>query len=131
MEFLLDVPGLPAATRYAYAVTATGRIAFLAGQVPTDAHGELVGPGDMGAQAERALRNLGAVIAALGADWSRVVKLTWYLTDVSRVAEIREARVRVMGDGVPPAATLVQVAALVSPDYLVEVDAVVELDVER
>lgn len=126
VENLIEVPGRPPATRYAYAGVTSGRIAFLAGQVPTDANGDLVGPGDMRAQAEQALRNLGTVIAALGATWSEVAKLTWYLTDASQVQAVRDARVAVIGD-VRPAATLVQVAALVSPDFMVEVDAVVEL----
>jgi len=126
VEKLTEVPGLPPATRYAYAAVTGGRIAFLAGQVATGPDGESIGPGDMRAQADQALRNLGAVIAALGAGWADVARLTWYVTDATRVQEVRDARVAAMGDHLP-ASTLVQVAALVSPEFLVEVDAVVEL----
>jgi len=123
-----DVAGLPPATRYAYAVTVTGRLAFLAGQVATDAVGDLVGPDDLAAQTEQSLRNLHAVIRELGADWADVVRLNWYLTDASQVAVLRETRERVMGAAGPlPASTLIQVGALFAPGFLVEVDAVVAL----
>jgi enamine deaminase RidA (YjgF/YER057c/UK114 family) len=122
------VAGLPVTDRYSYAVTVSGRLAFLAGQVAADAEGRLVGPGDLAAQTAQALTNLYAVIRELGAGWPDVVRFNWYLTDVSQVATVREVRARLMGaDSPPPASTLVQVAGLASPDYLVEVDAVVAL----
>jgi enamine deaminase RidA (YjgF/YER057c/UK114 family) len=127
-EHLSEIPGVLLSTRYSYAVTVTGRLAFLAGQVAVDPAGDLVGPGDLGAQTEQALRNLHAVIRQLGADWADVVRFNWYLTDVSRIDEMRAARDRVIGPvGAMPASTLLQVAGLFAPGYLIEVDAVVAL----
>jgi enamine deaminase RidA (YjgF/YER057c/UK114 family) len=125
----MDVPGLPPASRYAYAVTVTGRLAFLAGQVASDAADQVVGPGDIAAQTEQALVNLYAVIRSLGAGWSDVVRFNWYLLDATQVQTVRDVRDRVMGPnaGPPPASTLVQVGALAGPEWLIEVDAVVAL----
>jgi enamine deaminase RidA (YjgF/YER057c/UK114 family) len=52
---------------YSHAVTVTGRLAFVAGQIAVDAEGNLVGAGDLRAQATQALRNLHGVLRALGA----------------------------------------------------------------
>ena len=122
--------GLLPGNGYAHAVVASGRTAYVSGQVALDADGQLVGAGDVGAQAEQCLANLGRVLDALGASWAEVAKLGWYVLDAGQVQAVRDARDRVLRPvlGEPnPASTLVQVAALVRPDLLVEVDAVVAL----
>ncbi|HEY4455685.1 MAG TPA: RidA family protein [Pseudonocardiaceae bacterium] len=125
------VAGVATSPNYAHAVTVTGRIAFVAGQIALDANGELVGAGDVTAQAAQALANLHAVIRELGADWADVVKFGWYVVDApTGVPAVRAAIERqivpVLGT-VRPASTLVQVAGLFRPDLLVEVDATVAL----
>jgi enamine deaminase RidA (YjgF/YER057c/UK114 family) len=72
---LIDVDGVAPGPGYAHAVTVTGRLAFVAGQVAVDADGNLVGAGDLKAQASQVLRNLHGVLRALGADWPDVVAL--------------------------------------------------------
>jgi enamine deaminase RidA (YjgF/YER057c/UK114 family) len=128
VQRLADVPH-PA--RYSHAVVATGPLAFVAGQVALDADGELVGPGDPGAQAAQALRNLETVLTELGADWADVVRLNWYLVDVAQIQAVRDALAAflrpALGERGDPASTLIQAAALFRPDVLVEVDAVVAL----
>lgn len=126
-----EVDGVAPGPGYAHAVTVTGRLAFIAGQVAFDADGALVGAGDLGAQTTQALANLGGVLAALGADWSDVARLNWYVVDATQVQQVRDARDEVLrpvlGDQPNPASMLVQVAALFRPEFLVEVDAVVAL----
>lgn len=128
IERLTAVPGVAPGRGYAHAVTVSGKLAFIAGQVAMDAEGNLVGAGDPATQTAQALRNLHGVLQALGADWSDVVRLNWYVTDTSGLQEIRDVRdgfLRpVLGEHSNPASTLVQVAALVRPEFLVEVDAV-------
>lgn len=123
--------GLVPGNGYAHAVVTSGSTAYVSGQVALDADGQLVGGGDVGAQAAQCLANIGTVLDALGADWADVAKLGWYVLDAGRVQEIRDARDAVLrpalGELPNPASTLVQVAALVRPDLLVEVDAVVAL----
>jgi enamine deaminase RidA (YjgF/YER057c/UK114 family) len=128
---LTSVPEVAAGPGYAHAVTASGRLAFVSGQVGLDGDGLLVGAGDLAAQTAQALRNLQAILGALDADWPDVVRLGWYVLDASSVQVIRDVRdefIRpALGDRPNPASTLVQVAALVRPEFLVEVEAVVAL----
>ena len=128
---VVDVAGLAPANGYSHAVVSTGATAYVAGQVAVDEDGALVGPGDVGAQAAQALRNLGLVLGELGAGWADVVKLGWYVLDARDVQAVRDARDAVLdpalGGAPNPASTLVQVAALFRPGFLVEVDAVVAL----
>lgn len=128
---LVEVPGVAPGTGYSHAVTTSGRLAFVSGQVAMDEHGDLVGPGDLAVQARQTLANLHRVITALGADWPDVARLTWYVLDAREVQVIRDVRDRVMrptlGDRPNPASTLVQVTALFRPGFLVEVEAVVAL----
>lgn len=131
VERLTSVPDVAAGPGYAHAVTASGKLAFVSGQVAFDASGQLVGPGDLAAQTAQALRNLHGVLGALGADWPDVVRFTWYVLDVGSVQVIRDTRDEFirpsLGDRPNPASTLVQVAALFRPELLIEVEAVVAL----
>lgn len=114
---------------YVHAVTVTGTLAFVSGQVALDENGELVGPGDLKAQTMQAMRNLEGVLAQLGATWADVVKFGWYVTDATEVQTVRDVRdefIRpVLGDRPNPASTLVAVSSLFRPGLLVEVEAVV------
>jgi enamine deaminase RidA (YjgF/YER057c/UK114 family) len=126
---LTSVPDLAPGPGFAHAVTVSGTVAFVSGQVALDADGRLVGAGDLAAQTAQALRNLHGILAALGADWPDVVRFGWYVLDASSVQVIRDVRDEFirgsLGDRPNPASTLVQVAALFRPEFLVEVDAVV------
>lgn len=128
---LTAAPGISPGPGYAHAVTVSGRLAFVSGQVAVDAEGRLVGPGDLTAQTAQALRNLERVLAALGAGWEDVVRFGWYVVDATQVQTIRDVRdefIRpALGDRPNPASTLIQVAALFRPEFLVEVDAVAAL----
>jgi len=128
---LSDVPEHAAAVGYAHAVTVSGRLAFVAGQVPLDGAGQLVGPGDLAAQTRQAMRNLQAILGALGADWPDVVRLNWFVLDAREVQTVRDVRDEflrpALGDRPNPASTLVQVAGLARPEFLIEVEAVVSV----
>jgi enamine deaminase RidA (YjgF/YER057c/UK114 family) len=131
VDRIVEVPGNATNPGFAHAVVATGRVAYVSGQVSIDADGELVAPGDLARQTEQALTNLHRIIATMGADWSDVVKLSWYVTDATQVQTIRDVRDRLLrpavGDRPNAASTLIQVAALFRPDVLIEVEAVVAL----
>jgi enamine deaminase RidA (YjgF/YER057c/UK114 family) len=116
------VAGIHPTRGYAHAWR-VGRLLFISGQVAMNAQGELIGRGDMGAQATQIFANLGTVLRAAGATFRDVIKLTILCTDQSRIPEIREARGRALGDHTPTS-TLMVVAGLASPDYLVEIEAV-------
>ena len=114
---------------YSHGVTVSGgHTTWTAGQVAFDADGNLVGEGDIVAQTRRVFENLAAVLAEAGATWSDVVKLNYFVTDMSRVEEIRAVRNEFLDPDRLPASTLVQVAGLVRPELLIEVEAIVVLD---
>jgi enamine deaminase RidA (YjgF/YER057c/UK114 family) len=108
-------------------VVVAGRDVHVAGQAPVDADGRTVGRGDMRAQALQAYRNLEGALAAAGCGWDAVLKLTVYLTDMGRLPEASAVRRELIGDDILPASTVLQVAALADPDWLVEIEAVARL----
>jgi reactive intermediate/imine deaminase len=113
---------------YSHVVEVTGgRLIFLAGQVALDKDGKTVGEGDLRAQTEQVFANIGAGLAAVGADFSSLVKMTTYLTDMSQVAVLREVRDKYLDAANPPASTAVQVAGLARPEWLVEIEVVASL----
>ena len=111
------------------AVATASRLVFIAGQVADDVDGRLVGPGDLGAQARQAFRNVGRALAAAGARPDQVAKITIYVVDhrPEYLPLISDARIAVFGDHRPPD-TLIGVATLAEPGYLIEVDAIAVVD---
>jgi len=118
-------PTLTTPTGYTHVVEVTGPVKtiYVAGQVPLDKDGKVVGAGDMKAQAEQVFKNLEAALAAAGATFSDVVKMNTYVTDVSQAPAIREVRARYFGT-TTPASTFVQVAALVRAELMIEIEVV-------
>jgi reactive intermediate/imine deaminase len=95
----------------------------VSGQIAIDAEGNVVGPGDMGAQTRQVFENLKAILEANGATFADVVKIGTYLTRLDDLAGMREVRSDYLS-AEPPASTAVQVVALVVPEALIEVDLV-------
>ena len=90
---------------------AHGGFLFVSGQIPLDpASGELVGDG-VEEQTEQVLKNLAAILHAAGSDWSLVVKLTVYMTDLAEFARFNAVYGRFLS-GEKPARAAVQVAGL-------------------
>jgi len=114
---------MPPSVGYSHAVSGTGRLVAIAGQVAMDESGELVGPGDPQAQAERVFANLALALSAAGATFSDVIKLGIFVTDIAILPVVREVRNRYVDTARPPASTAVRVSALFRPGYVLEVDA--------
>ena len=129
LEFI-NPPDLPTPATYTQVVVARGtRLIFISGQEPEDVRGELVGRGDFAVQARQVFTNLGRALAGAGALPSHVARNTVYVVDYQRdyhLPIIEAARVALFGDH-KAADVIVGVAAL-SPDYLIEVDAVAVVD---
>jgi 2-iminobutanoate/2-iminopropanoate deaminase len=116
------VRGVHKTTGYSHAAK-VGGLVYVAGQVAQDAQGNLVGRGDIEAQAVQVFENLKAVLASAGTTLDQVVKLTTYTTSVAYRQKIAEVRARYFTGYFPPNTFLV-VASLATPDYLLEIEAV-------
>jgi enamine deaminase RidA (YjgF/YER057c/UK114 family) len=116
---------LPAPAGFSQVAKVTGgQTIYLSGQVPLDAAGELVGRGDFRAQAQQVFENIDAALAAAGAKFGQVVKLTMFVVDRSYVPMLREVRDQYVNTVAPPASTLVVVQGLVREEFLLEVEAI-------
>jgi enamine deaminase RidA (YjgF/YER057c/UK114 family) len=109
------------AVGYSRAVAA-GDFIFVSG-CTSIVDGKIVHEGDVAKQTEQALLNVSAALGQLGASLADVVQTRLYVTDISRWEEVGQAH-RLAFQLAPPAATMVQVAALIDPRLLVEVEAV-------
>jgi reactive intermediate/imine deaminase len=115
--------GSPPVNGYSHAVRFSGALVAVSGQVPLDATGAVVGAGDAEAQVRQVFANLATALNAAGSGLDRVVKLGVYLTDLADLPAFRAVRDELFDPAAPPASTLVQVSALVHPDFRVEIEA--------
>jgi enamine deaminase RidA (YjgF/YER057c/UK114 family) len=115
--------GVAPASQYTHVVLGTGRFVAVSGQLALDEAGEVVGAGDPAAQARQVFENLRRCLAAAGATFDDVVKLTFFVTDMAYMPAIRAARAAHLPDDRLPAASAVRVAGLVRPEFLMEIEA--------
>lgn len=121
---LLQPHGWPPPSGYSNGVAARGRTIYAAGQVGRDDEKRF--PSGLPEQVEQALRNIVAVLAEAGAEPVHLVRLTWFVTSrqdyIDRQREVGAAYRRVIGRHYP-AMSLIQVAGLLEPQALVEIEA--------
>jgi enamine deaminase RidA (YjgF/YER057c/UK114 family) len=108
-----------------------GPFIAVTGTTALDGDGRLVGEGDPGAQARQCLANIGAALGRLGARLEHVIRTRIFVTDIRQWEEIGRAHGAIFG-AIRPATTMVQVAALIDPRMLVEIeaDAIVDEELE-
>lgn len=99
-----------------------GRFVHVSGTTATGPDGTIMAAGDMYAQTRQTLENIRAALERAGATMQDVVRTRVYVTDISRFVEVARAHGEAFGE-IRPASTLVQVAALVDPAMLVEIEA--------
>jgi len=98
-----------------------------------DADGALVGHGDLAAQVEQSHPNVAAAVAGAGGSFDNVAKLTIYITDwsIDKMPAVEEGRNRAFAKlevtSLAPG-TLIGLAALFTPDHLVEIEAIAVID---
>ena len=110
---------------YSRAVKA-GNLVFVAGTTASGPDGKALHPGDLGRQAEVALQRIEAALRELGAGLDDVVETRIYLTDIGQWEAVGRAHGKAFGKA-RPAATMVEVSRLISPDLLVEISALAVL----
>jgi 2-iminobutanoate/2-iminopropanoate deaminase len=126
----VNPPGLKPLGMYSNTACGRGTMVFIAGQVAVDAEGKTVGRGNYEAQAVQVFENLKLALGAAGATFEDVLKLTFFIKDLTQ--ESRKAVMGVRGRYIshthPPAATMIGIDRLVEDDLLVEVEAVAVVD---
>ncbi len=104
-----------------------GKLVYIAGQVPFDKSGHLVGQDDFLAQTEQVFRNLKAAVEAAGGQFSDVVKLNYFCVeavDPALIPQVLKVRDQFVDTKNPPISTFVVVKRLVNPQWLIEIEAV-------
>ena len=131
VERLTETADVAPFSGLSHAVTVTGTLGFISGQVPLDRDGNLVGAGDLEIQTRQAMRNMESILDSLGAGWADIVRFTWYIMDAGKAQIVRDVRDEflrpALGDKPNPASSLIQVAGLFRSGILIEVDAVVAI----
>ena len=122
-KVVLD-PGWPRVRNAGFAMgTQVGDTIYVAGQVAQDPDGAMVGKGDMKAQARQVFANIEAVLAVAGATMKDVVKITTYVTDMSKYADYSAVRAEVFPKADIASATVAS-PTLVRDGFLVEVETI-------
>lgn len=107
-----------------------GRVLHISGHVSLDMGGNIVHEGNIVAQTRQVLENIRSVLASVGGTMADIQKMTIYVTDLSRLIDLRAVQAEFFA--LPyPASTLVQVSALVRPEYLIEIEAVAVIPEDR
>lgn len=118
----------PPGYTYVVETSGPGRTVYIAGQLGLDMENKLAGgPGDFRAQATKAVENLKAALASVGAGIEDVVKINSYLTDMSHIGIFREVRDHFFNMASPPASTTVAISQLARPGALFEIEAIAVL----
>jgi enamine deaminase RidA (YjgF/YER057c/UK114 family) len=118
----------PSPFGYSNVVEVTGgRLVFITGQVARDASGKLVGPQDFRAQVQQVFENLKTELAAVGADFSHVVKLNVLAevdTFTSQMLIFGEIRDRYVNTDNPPASGVILAPKLIPEGALIDIAAI-------
>jgi enamine deaminase RidA (YjgF/YER057c/UK114 family) len=128
IEHLERPDGLGPTNGYSHAVIGEGRLVAISGQLPVDREGALVDASDALVQARQVFTNLGRALSAAGAEPRDLLRLTYFLTDLADIGEVRTARDEFLAAVARPASSLVQVAGLVLPGARVEIDALAMIE---
>ena len=96
---------------------------FVAGQTSRDSTGKVVHAGNFERQADQVFENLKEALATVGLSLGDLLQITIYVTDPRFRDELRSISIKHMG-GHLPASTLVVVAGLAEPEFLIEIDAI-------
>jgi enamine deaminase RidA (YjgF/YER057c/UK114 family) len=105
-------------------VVKVANMIYIAGQVSSGADGNVVGKGDPETQVRQVWRNVEAAVKAAGGTLQNVVKTTTYVTNIQYATAVRKVREELFQASNPPTSTLLVVAGLASPDYMVEIEAI-------
>jgi enamine deaminase RidA (YjgF/YER057c/UK114 family) len=129
---IFNPPNMMKPAGYSHVAKVTGgTLVYIAGQVSADASGQLVGEGNLEAQAEQVFKNLKIAIEAAGGTMADIVKMNVYLVaevDQAEIPKFRAVRDRYINTAKPPASTLAIITRLARPGWLIEIEAIAAID---
>ena len=102
---------------------ASGRLVFISGMTARNQEGGITGIGDITAQTHQVCQNLQAAVEAAGGTLEDIARVDVFVSDIRHFDAIHEVR-RQYFTGVAPASTMVEVSKFVSPQYLIEINAI-------
>ena len=115
---------------YNQAVSASGTMLFVAGQIPLDPQtAEIVGEDDITAQTQQVMTNIEAILTKAGAEWSNVVKTSVFLSDLANFVPMNQVYAEYFVEDTAPARACVEVSRL-PKDVLVEIECIAIIDKE-
>ena len=116
---------MPPTFGYTHVVEArSARTIYVSGQVPVNKEGQVVGVGDLAAQTRQVFENIKLALEAADVSFADVVKLTFFLTDISQMQVVREIRDQYINTVNPPASSAVEVRKLIRDELMIEIEAV-------
>jgi reactive intermediate/imine deaminase len=128
---VINPEGLPALGPYSHVITVRGgKTVYVAGQVAVNSEGEVVGRGDLREQTRQVFENVQAALAAAGATFDDVVKVTMYVANYKPEdrAILMDVRNQYISGERLPTSVLLGVQSLATNDLLIEMDAIAVVD---
>ena len=107
----------------AIAIEAKGKLVFISGMTSRRADGTIAGVGDIEAQTRQVCENLKSAVEAAGGTMDDICRVDVYVRNMEHFENIHKVR-REYFKAPPPASTMVEVAKMTSPDYLIEISAI-------
>ncbi|WP_088291533.1 RidA family protein [Bacillus mycoides] len=117
---------MPATFGYSHIIEVSNatRTIYISGQVAINVDGHIVGHGDLGTQTRQVFENIKVALEASELNFNDVVKLTFFLTDISQMAIVRGVRDQYIDTKNPPASSAVEVRKLINDNLLIEIEAI-------
>lgn len=121
----INPPEIAAGNGYTHVVeVSNSKMIYLSGQVAFDVNRNIVGKDNLEAQTRQVFENIKAALAAAGADFSHVVKVSVFMLDISQLAVVRGVRDQYVNTAQPPASSAFEVRKLFRDDVLIEIEAI-------
>jgi reactive intermediate/imine deaminase len=104
-------------------IDASGKLVFISGMTARRADGSIAGIGDIEAQTRQVCENIKSAVEAAGGTLDDICRVDVYVRNIEHFERIHKVRKEYFGSP-PPASTMVEVTKMVSPDYLIEINAI-------
>ncbi|MFJ8455703.1 RidA family protein [Bacillus paramycoides] len=122
----INPENMPATFGYSHIVEVNNakRTIYISGQVAINTDGHIVGLGDLATQTRQVFENIKIALKTSELNFNDVVKLTFFLTDISQMALVRDIRDQYINTNNPPASSALEVNKLIHDELLIEIEAI-------